>query len=180
MVVEKIFKDKSNPNKSKNKTKEVSNATEEVVRRKVFLKYKGLATEKLAKELSKIHVPIQIIYTLDKLRSYVSQLKNKTDKYNQSNLVYQFKCGFCNEEPTYIGYTERLLRERITEHGKNGNTEVSEHLRECGGDINQENFKILYKMNKNKGLMHLRTADALLIRSNKPSLNNKDEFRSRK
>ena len=180
MVVEKIFKEKSNPNKSKNKTKEVSNATEEVVRRKVFLKYKGLATEKLAKELSKIHVPIQIIYTLDKLRSYVSQLKNKTDKYNQSNLVYQFKCGFCNEEPTYIGYTERLLRERITEHGKNGNTEVSEHLRECGGDINQESFKILYKINKNKGLMHLRTAEALFIRSNKPSLNNKDEFRSRK
>ena len=37
MVVEKIFKEKSNPNKSKNKTKEVNNATEEVVRRKVFL-----------------------------------------------------------------------------------------------------------------------------------------------
>ena len=182
MVVEKIFKGKSNPNKSKNenKTKEVNNATEERVRRKVFLKYKGLATEKLAKELSKIHVPIQIIYTLDKLRSYVSQLKSKTDKYNQSNLIYQFKCGFCNEEPTYIGYTERLLRERITEHGKNGNTEVSEHLRECGGGINQESFKILYKINKNKGLMHLRTAEALFIRSNKPSLNNKDEFRSRK
>ena len=64
-------------------------------------------------------------------------------------------------------------------HGKNGNTEVSEHLRECGGDINQESFEILYKINKNKGLMHLRTAEALLIRSNKPSLNNKDEFRSR-
>ena len=77
-------------------------------------------------------------------------------------------------------FFERLLRERITEHGKNGNTEVSEHLRECGGDINQESFKILYKINKNKGLMHLRTAEALFIRSNKPSLNNKDEFRSRK
>ena len=182
MVVEKIFKVKSNPNKSKNENemKEAKNATEEIVRRKVFLKYKGLATEKLAKELSKIHIPIQIIYTLDKLRAYVSQLKCKTEKCNQSNLIYQFKCGFCNEEPTYIGYTERLLRERITEHGKNGNTEVSEHLRECGGDINQESFTILYKINKNKGLMHLRTAEALFIRSNKPSLNNKDEFRSRK
>ena len=105
MVVEKIFKEKSNPNKSKNKTKEVSNATEEVFRRKVYLKYKGLATEKLAKELSKIHVPIKIIYILDKLRSYVCQLKSKTDKYNQSNLIYQFKCYFCNEELTYIGYT---------------------------------------------------------------------------
>ena len=52
--------------------------------------------------------------------------------------------------------------------------------RECGGDINQESFKILYKINKNKGLMHIRTAEALFIRSNKPSLNNKDEFRSRK
>ena len=28
--------------------------------------------------------------------------------------------------------------------------------------------------------MHLRTAEALFIRSNKPSLNNKDELRSRK
>ena len=68
----------------------------------------------------------------------------------------------------------KLLRERITEHGKNENTEVSEHLRECEGDINQESFKILYKINNNKGLMHLRTAEALFIHSNKPSLNNKD------
>ena len=83
-------------------------------------------------------------------------------------------CLHLHEGPTYIGYTERLLRERIAEHGKNGNTEVSEHLRECGGDINQESFEILYKINKNKGLMHLRTAEALLIRSNKPSRNNKD------
>ena len=87
---------------------------------------------------------------MDKLRSYVSQLKNKTDKCNQSNLVYLFKCGFCNEEPTYIGYTERLLKERITEHSVNGTTEVSEHLRQCGGSINQESFRVLYKINKNK------------------------------
>ena len=61
-------------------SKEGSNATEEVVRRKVYLTYKGLATEKLAKELSKIYVPIKIIYTLDKLWSYVSQLKSETDR----------------------------------------------------------------------------------------------------
>ena len=98
----------------------------------------------------------------------------------QSNVIYQFKCFFCSEAPKYIGYTERLLRERITEHSKNGSTEVYKHFKECGEDIHQDSFEILYKMNKNKGLIHLKTAEAIFIRSNKPSLNTKDEFQSRK
>ena len=57
--------------------------------------------------------------------------------------------------------------------------EVSEHLRECGGELDKENVEILYKANKSKGLMYLKTAEALFIRSQKPSLNNKDEFRAR-
>ena len=117
---------------------------------------------------------------MDKLRSYVSNLKNRTEKCNQSNLVYLFKCSFCKEESTYIGYTERLLRERLAEHNENGTTEVSKHLRLCGGSISHENFKILYKSNKSRGLMYLKTAEALFIRSCQPNLNNKDEFRSRK
>ena len=48
----------------------------------------------------------------------------------------------------YIGYTERLLSERLREHGKNGTTEVSEHIRECGGEIDQDRVKILYKSNR--------------------------------
>ena len=55
----------------------------------------------------------------------MSELKSKTERFNQSNLIDQFKCGFCNEAPRYIGYTERLLSERMSEHGKNGTTEVS-------------------------------------------------------
>ena len=100
---------KSNPNdanKLKFKKKGLNNATEERMRRNVFLKYKGAVTEKLANDLSKISAPIRIVFTLDKMRTYVSHLKSKMERYNQSNLIYQFKFGFCNEEPMYIGYTE--------------------------------------------------------------------------
>ena len=183
LAVEKVFLTKSNPNetnKVKFKKKEVVNATEERMRRNVFLKYKGAVTEKLAMDLSKISAPIRIVFTLDKMRTYVSHLKSKTERCNQSNLVYKFKCGFCIEAPSYIGYTERLLSERLREHRKNGTTEVSEHLRQCGGELDQENVEVLYKANKSKGLMYIKTAEALFIRSEKPNLNNKDEFRARK
>ena len=78
----------------------------------------------------------------------------------------------------YIGYTERLLSERLRVHGKNGTTEVSEHLRAFRGELDQECVDILYKSNKNKGLMYLKAAEALFIRSRNPSLNTKDEYRA--
>ena len=93
MAVEKVFLNKSNPNdanKLKFKKKGLNNATEERMRRNVFLKYKGAITEKLAMDLPKISAPIRIVFTLDEMKTYVSHLKSKTEWYNQSNLIYKF------------------------------------------------------------------------------------------
>ena len=101
---------------------------------------------------------MQIHYQFDLIYAFGARLQPELEclslDWNERLMICNFPLGLLtfpvndsasclhlHEGPTYIGYTERLLRERIAEHGKNGNTEVSEHLRECGGDINQESFE---------------------------------------
>ena len=134
-----------------------------------------METEKLAQDLLKIEAPIKVVFTLDKARSAITSLKDRTSDQNQSNIVYRYTYGLCKEE--YIGYTERLGLERFKEHDKNGSTEVLDHLKECGTNLDDGSFKILYT--SNRGAEYLMTAEAILIKDNKPGLNKRNEFQTR-
>ena len=116
-----------------------------------------------------------MVFTLDKARSAITSLKDRTSDQKQSNIAYKYTCGLCKEE--YIGYIKRLGLERFKKHDKCGSTEVSDHLKECGTNLDDGSFKILFK--SNRGAKFLMTAEAILIKDNKPGLNKRNEFRTR-
>ena len=49
--------------------------------------------------------------------NYLKLGKDKSDKWDQTGVVYKFTCKNC--PATYIGETKRSLKTRINEHKKN-------------------------------------------------------------
>ena len=97
----------------------------------------------------------------------------------RSSVVYKIDCPGC--DASYIGETLRLLQQRLREHlGKSGT--IRKHLEICQPTLQPtlENFEkqvtILAHSNSPSKLL---THEALFINFFDPSLNTKDEFRSR-
>ena len=90
----------------------------------------------------------------------------------QNNLVYKITCPGC--DASYLGQAARLLQQRFREHvGSRGL--IKNHFESCGLIPSEEPVEILGK-NKGENLLSL---EALFINKLKPSLNSKDEYRSR-
>ena len=90
----------------------------------------------------------------------------------QNNLVYKITCPGCNA--SYVGQTSRLLQQRFREHvGSRGL--IKNHFDLCKITPTEDHVEIL---GKNKG-EKLWTLEALFINKIKPTLNSKDEYRSR-
>ena len=117
----------------------------------------------------------QIIYTGTKLGSEFN-IKDKTDKEHQHDLVYSVKCPGerCNE--TYNGETGRRLIERVHEHcGKDKDSHMFKHSIEANHPgVTLDDFRII-----GKGFRHRKfkrkIAEALFIKENKPSLNRQEK-----
>ncbi|KAI4487237.1 hypothetical protein M0804_005386 [Polistes exclamans] len=83
-----------------------------------------------------------VFYNLTKINSIYTKLKDKVDKFDQSNLVYKIPCE-C--EKSYIGQTKQKLKKRLDQHkndckpiniNKTNTTALAEHHFKTG-----HNFK---------------------------------------
>ena len=112
---------------------------------------------------------IRVAYETTKVQnSFV--LKDRSPKELLCNVVYRFTCP-SDSETQYIGYTNRSLRERVSEHLKGG-TAVSDHIsicKSCGDKgVTISNFEILRKC-RNK--CETPIYEAIMIRKHNPALN---------
>ena len=144
-----------------------------------FVDYRGKPTEKLAQSLKKLNAPCRVIMKTRKLKTVLPSLKPTVPKLLRSSVVYKIECPGCNA--SYIGETLRLLQQRLREHLGKGGT-IRKHLEICSAkprtDIEsiEKHVSILaHSVSSSK----LLTFEALFIKSCNPSLNTKDEFKSR-
>ena len=87
--------------------------------------------------------------------------------------MYQIKCPSCDAR--YVGQTDRHLITRIKEHSSSNL--VGAHFENCANvKLSMDNVSIVSSA---KTLTTLLILEALTIRSLKPTLNRKDEFRKR-
>ena len=102
-------------------------------------------------------------------------VKDKTEFYHQSNLVYYGKCPnqTCTED--YIRETERRIKERVIEHNKRDkNSHILKHSREEGHThLWDRDFKVLG--NNYHSAFKRKISEALFIKQLKPSLTVKEK-----
>ena len=140
----------------------------------IFVQYRGKLSEKFEGALKKLEAPCKVIFTLRKLKTCLPSLKPSVDVSLRSKVVYEIKCPCCNA--CYVGQTSRHLFCRIREH-KRRSSPVGNHFAACNTELTMNNVNIVASSLKSS--THLMTLEALLINDIKPSLNTKDEYRSR-
>ena len=102
--------------------------------------------------------------TIDKLFPFKDNVKNLKEK---SMVVYSLKCDTCNAE--YVGKTERILSQRVTEHEKHNSSACRQHLTANPTHvIGFENVKILDTAEND---FQLQIKELLHILKRKPILN---------
>ena len=138
------------------------------------IQYRGKCTEDYARALHKIKDPCYIIMTLRKLKTILPSMKPSVDKLIKSAVVYELKCPRCSA--CYVGQTGRQLQHRFKEHLLRTGP-VKAHLSKCNTTLTEQNIEILNCTSK--GESFLLTLEALHIRERKPSINTRDEYRSR-
>ena len=141
---------------------------------KLFVQYRGKATEHFARALHQCEAPCTVVMTLRKLKTVMPSLKPPVEKDLRSGVVYQITCPRC--QACYVGQTRRHLITRFREH-KSRKGPVKTHFAQCQVSVEMNNVEIL--SSTQKGERHLLTLEALFIRDIKPVLNTKDEYRSR-
>ena len=95
----------------------------------------------------------------------------------QSHLVYKISCAGCNL--CYYGLTERHFKVRAYDHLglsiftekpiKGVDTAMKSHCRENNHNITMESIKVIAR---DENSFHLRIKESLLIKRDKPVLNN--------
>ena len=141
----------------------------------VLLQYRGKCTEDFARALHKINAPCQLVMTLRKLKTVLPSLKPPVEKMLRSGVVYQITCPRCKS--SYVGQTTRHLKTRFAEHRTRKAGPVRKHFEECEETLTDEHVSILSA--SARGEQHLLTLEALFIRELKPTINTKDEWRSK-
>ena len=140
----------------------------------LFVQYRGKCTEEYAQNLHKVNAPCRIVMTLRKLKTVLVPLKPSLEFMMRSNVVYKITCPRCNA--CYVGQTSRQLQRRFSEHLTRKGP-VKAHMTECHIALDQSNVQILGSTAR--GEKHLLTLEALFQNELKPTLNTKDEYKSR-
>ena len=140
----------------------------------LFIQYRGKCTEDYARNPHKCNAPCTIVMTLRKLKTTMPSLKPPIEKPLRSGVVYKISYPGC--QACYVDQTSRHLLTRYKEHMK-PSAPVSQHAKECRKTIKLEDVEIL--TSSPRGEVHLMTLEALYIEELKPTINTKDEFKSR-
>ena len=155
---------------------ETSNEPEETEKpkeKKVYVEYRGNVSDKFKESLKRINAPSKVIFTTRKLKNVLPSLKKNVEKPLKSRVVYQIQCPGC--DACYVGQTDRHLITRIKEHASSNL--VGNHFDNCAKiKVSIDHVSIVSTA---KSLTQLLILEALTIRSLKPTLNKKDEFRKR-
>ena len=159
------------PNNSENKFMEEANG-----KMLYHIQYRGPETINFMKNLTSNFVRIVPIYTTKKLRYVLPSLKPSIAKEIKSQVVYKISCPKCSA--VYVGMTFRHLCTRISEHTQVNGT-ITKHMEVCGSNFNaMENTSIIDSTQRN--LKTLLVLEALYIKELNPTINNRDEYRSRR
>ena len=139
----------------------------------LFVQYRGKCTADYARSLHKINAPCRVVMTLRKLKTVLPSLKPPVERIMKSNVVYNITCPRC--QSCYVGQTKRQLQRRFSEHLQKGPVKL--HMEEWHVDLNSNDITILGSTNR--GEKQLLTLEALFQNDINPSLNTKEEFKSR-
>ena len=141
---------------------------------RLFIQYCWKSTDLFAKSFHNCQAPCRVIMTLRKLKTVMPSLKPPVERVLRSGVVYKIKCPRC--QACYVGQTGRHLITRFKEHqSKKG--PVKTHFSQCKVPVEIDRIEILASTQKSE--QHLLTLEALFIREIRPSLNTKDEYKSR-
>ena len=140
----------------------------------IKIQYRGKCSEDYARALHKINAPCAVIMTLRKLKTILPSTKPPLEKMLRSGVVYQITCPRCTS--CYVGGTSRHMQTRLREHIKNPGP-MRSHLTQCKATLTDDNVDIL--QSSARGESFLLILEALHIRERRPSINTKEEYRSR-
>ena len=135
------------------------------------LQYRGNFSIEFVKKLKKIHL-VQMIFTTRKHKSCLPSLKFSFDKDLKSHVVNEITCDGCKS--IYVGQTCRHITTRVAEHAQAASP-MGVIAIECNGDKTAFQWKILDQCSNQSKLM---TLEALYIRTLKPAINTRDEYRT--
>ena len=146
-----------------------------------FTQYRGKCSDEYAKDLRRLcskkdaafRLPIRVVFTLKKVKSSLPSLKEPVTKLLKSGVVYHITCPRC--QSSYVGETVRHLLHRFREHRVNRGP-LKTHLENCNTDLDSEDIKILATSSNPERLLIL---EALFIKDISPTINTKDEFKSK-
>ena len=148
--------------------------TSTMQKHKLFVQYRGKCTEDYAQALHRANAPCTVVMTLRKLKTMLPSLKPPVEKTLRSGVVYKLSCPRC--QSCYVGQTIRHLRTRFSEH-QTPSAAVAKHLSCCQTTLTCQETEIL--ASTRRGQVFLMTLEVIWIRELSPSLNTKDEYRSR-
>ena len=159
------------------KTKENENSTELTVKKEVKhvlkIPYVGkssiLYAKRIRRLLQAINADIRVVFKTTKvLESF--QLKDPVPKELRPKVVYEFTCRG-DPDITYVGFTNRTLKERVKEH-VSGKTSISDHIAHCNPcqdqGVTMDDFRILRKCRQK---WDTSIHEALIITEKNPILN---------
>ena len=140
----------------------------------LFVQYRGKCTEGYALALHRAKAPCTVVTTLRKLKTVLPLLKIPVEKALKSGVVYKLSCPRCRS--CYVGQTIWHLQTRFKEHLE-PSAAVSKHLKICKTTISCKETEILAATQR--GQAFLMTLESIWIRELAPSINTKDEYKSR-
>ena len=145
-----------------------------VPKRMIFVQYRGKCSEDYARALHKCEAPCKIVMTLRKLKTTMPSLKPQVDRELRSGTVYRIQCPSC--QACYVGQTRRHILTRYKEYTR-PSAPVRQHFDTCGVSLSFDHMEVLKY--SSRGEAHLLTMEALFIEELKPTINTRDEYRSR-
>ena len=168
-------------NSGPKKDKEVSNNPPNVL--SLFLPYLGLPSLSLKSKITKYvkeNIPdykLRVIFSSKRRLSNFFKFKDIIPSDLQSHLVYKIQCSDCNL--CYIGLSERHFKVRAFDHLglsiytnnpiKGVETSMKTHWRNYNHHNSMDSISVIAR---EENSFHLRIKESLLIKRDKPVLNN--------
>ena len=127
--------------------------------------------------MQETEVPFRVISTMRKLKIVTPSLKPPIWRNLSSGVIYKIQCPHCTA--CNVGATNRHVITRFKEQIGRREKSVYKDLMACDArsDVSEKNLDIV--CSTLCGEVHLLTLKALWIRNMKPSINVKDEYKSR-